>query len=170
MPGGVRLVSSEGDIPTVRLSAAKRRHIVSAYATVCGMLRQMEEAAGEGRSPTGMGAPLSPLPAEQAEAVLAPLRDLKGRLRQIAAELAPDELAEFERPQHPNNTWVWLSNLADRIRVSVDDLQPARVRKYGKLAHDEEALLQAVHRDLSRFVTAARDGLDAALGPTDGRP
>lgn len=153
----------------MRLSAAKRRHIVSAYATVCGMLRQMEEAAGEGRSPTGVGAPLSPLPEGQAEIVLAPMRGLKERLRQIAVELAPDELAQFERPQCPKNTWVWLSNLADRIRVSVDDLQPARVRKYGKLGHDEEALLEAVHRDLSRFVRASRDGLDAALGPTDGR-
>jgi hypothetical protein len=145
------------------LSAAKRRHLVSAYATVSHMLQQMEEAARDGRSPTGVGAPLTPLPEAQAEAIVAPVRQVKHLLRQAAMELAPLELAELERPQSLNNTLVWLSNLLDGVRVSADDLHPRKVRKYGELGPAEEAMLGAVHRELLQEVQLARDVLDALV-------
>lgn len=154
---------------TAKASTQKRRHLVSAYATVCHLLRQMEEAVRDGRSPTGVGAPLTPLSPAQAEPVLAPVRELKDRLHQIAQELAPRELADLERPQSLNNTLVQLSNLLDHIRISVDDLHPRRVRKYGAVGSDEEALLGLLHEELFRQVQASRNCLDTLL-PADGRP
>ena len=141
------------------LNAAMRRHLVSAYITVNHLLRQMEEGAAEGRSPTGVGSPLTPLEAARAEPVLAPLREVRARLRELAAELAPRELAAFEQPQTPNNTLVWMSNLLDRIRGAVDGLAPGRMRKYGGLTDEQRARQQAMHEELSALVASAREAL-----------
>ena len=154
---------------SVRLSSAKRRHLVATYATVSHMLRQMEEAAHDGRCPTGVGAPLTPLPSGQAEPVLAPVRRLCDRLRELARELAPRELSHFERSQSLNNTVVWLSNLLDHVRISVDDLHSRKMRKYGEVGADEGALLESLHSELFGEVQAARHYLDAMLH-VDGRP
>jgi hypothetical protein len=155
-----------------KLNAVKRRHLVSAYAAVRHMCLQMEEAARDGRSPTGVGAPLSPLLAEQTEAILAPVRTVRDRLHAAAQGLAPKELAYLERPQSTTNTVVWLSNLLDRVRVAVDDLQPSRLRRYGAVEAEEKALFEALHEELSAKIVAARRGVDrlnrADKAPADG--
>ena len=151
------------DVQTVEFSAAKRRHLVSIYARVRYALAQMQEASREGRSPTGVGPPLTPLATEQADEILAPLRDLEHRLRKITHELAPRELAALERPQPLNNTLVWLSNLLDHIRISVDGLQPQRMKKYGRQSAEEADALSAIHAELFRRIEQARDSLDARM-------
>lgn len=151
--------SGEGEGAAPVLSSAMRRHLVAAYITVTHLLRQMEEGAAEGRSPTGVGSPLTPLETAQAEPVLAPLGEVRARLRALASELAPRELAAFERPQPLNNTLVWMSNLLDRIRGAVDGLAPGKMRKYGRLTDEQRARQQAVHEELSALVQAAREAL-----------
>lgn len=150
----------------MKLSTGKRRHLISAYATVSHLLLQMEEAALEGRSPTGVGPPLTPLPRNEADAVLAPLRNLKARLREVAQTLAPVELAELEQRQSVSNSVVWLSNLLDHIRIAVDGLEPRRVRKYGELDPEEKELFEGLHTELFEHVGISRSSLDELLQAT----
>jgi len=152
------------------LSAARRRHIVSTYATVAYALQQMEEAARDGRSPTGLGAPLTPLTEQDSEPILAPVREIGRRLRQIAAELAPRELMELERPQGLTNALVWQSNLLDRIRVAIDGLHPARLAKRGAPAADEILAFEAIHKELYRAVELSRRALDAQMRGLERNP
>lgn len=145
------------------LSDGQRRHLVSAYATVGHLLLQLEEAGSEGRSPTGVGSPLTPLSAEEMREVTEPLRALRARLREAAALLAPDELAAFERPQSAHNTRVWLSNLLEKIRWAVDSLGPRPMRKYGPVTEAEEQAAADLHGELAGYVREARRALDARL-------
>jgi len=142
------------------LNSGQRRHLISAYATVSHLLRQMEEAGAEGRSPTGVGSPLTPLAPEEVEAVCAPLRRLRRRLREQAAALAAKELAAFERPQSPSNTRVWMSNLLEKMRASVDSLHPDQMRKYGLQEAGHEESLAALHGELTARVRQARAALE----------
>lgn len=142
------------------LNGAQRQHLVSAYVTVCHLLLQMEEAGFEGRSPTGVGSPLTPLPEDVVESVCGPLRALRQRLREQVVSMAPQELEEFERPQSVGNTVIWLSNLHDRIRGAVDSLQPGKMRKYGREMGDDEQLLAALHGELTQMLKQARTALD----------
>ncbi|NPV48959.1 MAG: hypothetical protein HPY69_18615 [Armatimonadetes bacterium] len=144
------------------LSSGQRRHLVSAYATFGHMLRQMEEAALEGRSPTGVGSPLTPLPAEEVAAVCGPLQRLQECLREAVAELAPDELADFERAQGPHNTRVWLSNLLEKARAAIDSLHPDRMRRYGQPTDDQKQLL-SLHQEMLSLMAEARAALEAQV-------
>lgn len=147
------------------LSSGQRRHLVSAYVTFGHILHQMEEAAAEGRSPTGVGSPLTPLPTEETASICEPLRGLRHRLREAVAELAPEELADFERAQGPHNTRVWLSNLLEKARVAIDSLHPDRVRRYGPETEDQQRRLLALHREMLNYVQQARTALDERMGP-----
>lgn len=144
------------------LSSGQRRHLVSAYATFGHMLQQMEEAALEGRSPTGVGSPLTPLPAGEVAAVCGPLQRLHERLRETVAQLAPEELADFERAQGPHNTRVWLSNLLEKARATVDSLHPDRMRRYGQATDGQQRLL-ALHQEMLSLINEARAALDAQV-------
>ncbi len=135
--------------------------MISAYATVSHLLRQMEEAGGEGRSPTGVGAPLTPLPPDELAVICEPLRALRTRLHAYAAELAPDELAALERPQGRLNTRVWLSNLLEKIRYAVDSLRPDQMRKYGARGETQNSdALATLHDEMLECVVQARQALD----------
>lgn len=150
-----------------KLSAAKRRHIVAAYVNICDALRRLEEAALEGRSPTGTGAPLTPLPHDRATELLRPLCRLREQMRQHVAELAPAELAEVETAQSPANTLVWVANLLDVVREAVDGVQPSKVRKYGPCNDQEKHSLEAIHRKLSEYVSEARCTLERLDGDAE---
>lgn len=145
----------------MRLNATRRRSLVSAYATVRHLLRQMEEAAGSGRSPSGVGSPLTPLPPDLSEAVIVPLRQLESRLHEAAQRLAPAELAAFEQPQGTGSTLVWVSNLLERIRYVVDDLHPSRQQRYGSVEDDEGQTLGVLHEELASLISASREVLNA---------
>lgn len=145
----------------LELQGAKRRHLLSAYAHLAHALRQMAEAA-EGRSPTGVGPPLTPLDPDVVEPILAPLRSLKARFRSVVAQLAPAELAAFEASQPRHNTFVWLANLLDAIRMAVDGIQPSRMGRYGRGTSEEQAALAVLHEELSRKLRRARAALEQA--------
>ena len=138
------------------LSSGQRRHLISAYATVSHLLLQMQEAGSEGRSPTGVGSPLTPLPADELDAICAPLRELQARLREAAAELAPVELAAFERAQSAHVTRVWMSNLLEKLREAVDGLKPRKMRSYGEWTEADEQSAADLHAELSEKIGQAR--------------
>ncbi|MFQ6099009.1 MAG: hypothetical protein ACE5O2_14865 [Armatimonadota bacterium] len=144
-----------------KLTEAQRRHLISSYARICHALRQMEEAAAEGRSPTGVGAPLSPLPDARAEPILTPLRRLKDELGEFASEVASEELRAFQTPQPPDNTLVWLSNLLEAIREAVQTLGPRDMHNYGPLSGPAEEALSRLERRLSRRIETARGSMEA---------
>jgi hypothetical protein len=121
----------------------------------------MEEAATEGRLPTGVGSPLTRLSPLEVEAIFGSLRRLESRLRRKAATLAPEELAAFEEPQSTHNTRVWLSNLLDKLGAAVDALQPDQMRKYGPTGDDAE--FASLHSKLSAEVQKAREQLEVEL-------
>ena len=143
------------------LNSGQRRHLISTYASVTHLIRLMEEAATEGRSPTGVGSPLTRLSPLEVEAIFGSLRRLETKLRREAATLAPEELAAFEEPQSTHNTRVWLSNLLDKIGAAVDSLQPDQMRKYGPT--DDDARLASLHSKLSAEVQTAREQLEVEL-------
>jgi hypothetical protein len=145
------------------LTSGQRRHLISTYASVSHMLRQMEEAATEGRSPTGVGSPLTRLSPLEVEAIFGSLRRLETKLKREARALAPEELAAFEEPQSTHNTRVWLSNLLEKVRQAVDSLQPDQMRKYGSTDDSDGAKLASLHSKLSAEVQTAREQLDAEL-------
>lgn len=145
------------------LSSGQRRHLISAYATVHHLLRQMEEAATQGRSPTGVGPPLTPLPLEEVDAICGPLRELLTTLHERAEELAPRELAAFQRPQSAHNTRIWLSNLLEKIRAAVDGLQASQMRKYGRATEETDRAMNELHAQLDSKVQEARGALDDSV-------
>ena len=142
------------------LSSGQRRHLISAYATISHLLLQMEEAGGQGRSPTGVGSPLSPLAPEEVRAVCAPLQELRQHLREYAVREAPEELAAFERPQDTPNTRVWLSNLLAKLQQAVDTLRPRGMRRYGRATSEDEEGLVALHANMAEQIGRARAVLD----------
>lgn len=109
----------------------------------------------EGESPTGYGAPLTPLPPEEAQAILAPIDRFLERLRDFVAELAPAELATQEAVQPPENTRVWASNLIERLRQIADDLAPGRLRRYGFRSPEELEAAERLRQDLHALVASA---------------
>jgi len=151
----------------MELNSGQRRHVISTYATISHLLRQMEEAATEGRSPTGVGSPLTRLSPLEVEAIFGSLRRLETKLRREAARLAPEELAAFEEPQSTRNTRVWLSNLLEKVRQAVDSLQPGQMRKYGPTDDSDDAELASLHGKLSVEVQTARDQLEVELRDPD---
>lgn len=146
------------------LSSGQRRHLISAYATISHLLTQMEEAASEGRSPTGVGAPLTPLAPDEVEEICGPVRELRDRLRERADALAPEELAAFEREQSERNTYIWLSNLLGKVREAADGLTPRRMRSYGSSWNDDdEQAAAALHAELLDIIREARRALDGRM-------
>ena len=143
----------------MELDAGKRRHLVSAYAAVCHLLRQIDEAAREGRSPTGVGPPLTPLRAEDCDSVTAPLHELAAELRSVVARVAPAELRELESLQPQGNTAVWIANLLDHIRETVDGLRSSRMRKYGRLEARSATELDGLHERLARLISDCEGAL-----------
>ena len=140
------------------LRRQQRRHLLSLYLAACHYARQLEGALQAGTSPTGFGSPLTPLPPDQAEAVLGPIREYVQELRQFVSEHAPEELAAHEQVQPASNTAVWSSNLLERMRQIADEFAPDRLRRYGETALPLPEL-QRLQRDLLETVARARQGL-----------
>jgi hypothetical protein len=136
----------------------QRRHLLSLYLVARDYAQQLEGAVRTGKSPTGFGAPLTPLPPDTADEVLAPMHDFMERLRNFVQQHAPEELAAHEQVQPAGNTAVWASNLVERMRQVAEELAPERLRGYGETALPL-AELNELKRDLLEAVARARHGL-----------
>lgn len=140
------------------LRRQQRRHLVSLYLAACDYARQLEGAIREGRSPTGFGSPLSPLPPEQADAVLGPVGDFLQQLREFVEAHAPEELRSHELVQAESNTSVWASNLLERLRQLAEELGPERLNRYGQTTLPLAELEKRKH-DLLEAIGRARQEL-----------
>ena len=149
-------------LPTAReagelLERQRRQHLLALYVSAADYAHQLEGALLLGRSPTGYGSPLTPLAPEVAEEMLAPVREYLARMRDLVSRYAPDELAAHEAVQPAENTFVWASNLLERLRQLGDDFSPRRMRRYGGSPGDPKEL-SALQEELVALVAAARDG------------
>ncbi len=151
--------TTAGEDSTDLLGRQQRRHLLALYIAACNYARQLEGALLLGTSPTGYGAPLTPLSADEAEAVLAPVRDSLAQMRHFLAQYAPRELAEHETLQPRNNTVVWASNLLERLRQIAESLSPRRLRRYGEAVPRLEPSAQDLRRELLAALAEARRSL-----------
>jgi len=138
------------------LAGQRRRHLVAQLMTAQRWARALEGALTRGDSPTGYGRPLTPMPLETAQALLQPVQDAIVRLREFVAEQAPEELAQAERPQPPQQTSVWARNLLERIADTIEGLtEELSTAESGVLVAAAARLAEDVHPLLDR----ARDRL-----------
>ncbi|MCD6350555.1 MAG: hypothetical protein J7M26_00440 [Armatimonadetes bacterium] len=152
------------DLPTSQdaaklLARQQRQHFLALYIAARDYARQLEEAVLSGKSPTGYGAALTPLPPEQAEAVLGPVREYLEALREFVRLAAPEDLAEFEGQQSATSTAVWASNLLERLRYVADDLAPQRLKKYGAPRGEVQQRAEKLRRELIELLNTARSAL-----------
>lgn len=145
------------------LSSGQRRHLVSVYATARHYLQLMEDAVAAGRSPSGVGAALTVLDQATADRMLEPVRELCGRLRLMAQELAPQELQELESPQPRAQTLLWMSNLLQRVRSCVESIGPRRMKRYGELGESLGSRLAEAEHDLLALVARADRAVQEAV-------
>lgn len=120
----------------------QQTHLLSSFLTMEEYVGDVEKVALQGRSPSGSGPPLTPLPPAQWKALEEPLQALLGSARAALEELAPEVLRQQEQVAGPARTWQWLQVLLGRLEEIIDDLDPERLgRKYGGLPPDEAARL-----------------------------
>ncbi|MGC9317030.1 MAG: hypothetical protein ACP5KN_03210 [Armatimonadota bacterium] len=126
----------------------KRRHLVAQLMTARRWARQLEQVLLKGTSPTGYSSPLTPLPRDQAERVLRPVRTLIEHLRDFVAEHAPEELAEAERRRSRAETRLWARNLLEQLRDTLDELtmELSGEDRAEQVQQDAKALRRRVRR------------------------
>lgn len=114
------------------LANQRRRHLVAQLMTARRLARQLEALVVRGTSPTGYGAPLEPLPPDEATNVLEPVKRLLERWRQLAAEHSADELEAVDLPRPVSQTRRWartlLRNLGDLVSETAHDAWAAEQR------------------------------------------
>jgi len=144
----------------------QQSHLLSSYLTMEEYIGDLEKVAVQGRSPSGSGPPLTPLPPEQWAALEEPLRALLDSARAALEELAPEALRRQEQVAGPARTRQWVQVLLGRLEEVIDDLEPDRLgRKYGDLPPEEAARLRAHQQRMKKGVGQARRMLGKALTP-----
>jgi len=95
----------------------------------------MEEIAVSGKSPSGVGQALSPLPPEAWQRIVAPLERIRRECESLAESLSPVELHEHRRKAALRKTLTWLSVMVGRIEEALEELRPEVMeRRFGPLA------------------------------------
>ena len=147
------------------LARQQRQHLLALYITACNHARKLRRVVLEGESPTGYGSPLTPLPRDEAEAILRPIEEFLRRLRTFVAERAPEELAAHEAIQPPENTRVWASNLIERLRQTADDLAPHRLKRYGVSSPEDLDTADTLRRQLTDLTARATKAIGMEESP-----
>ncbi len=142
------------------LARQQREHLLALYITACNQVRKLRRLVLEGESPTGYGSPLTPLPPDEAEAILRPAEEYLDRLREFVAERAPEELAAHEAVQPEQNTRVWAANLIERLRQTADELSERRMKRYGVGSPDNIGQAEALRQQLLALVAQAVDAIE----------
>lgn len=138
----------------------QQSHLLSSYLTMEEYVGDLEKVAVQGKSPSGSGPPLTPLPPEQWAALEEPLQALLDSARAALEELAPEALAQQEQAAGPARTRQWVQVLLGRLEEVIDDLEPERLgRKYGDLPPDEAARLRVHQQQMKRAVQRAARAL-----------
>jgi len=121
----------------------QRDHLLSVYRTLKRLVEEIEDVAVRGRSPSGSGPALPPLPPSEWTALQEDLQRLLGQVRALVADLAPEELQEFEQPQSLDRARSWIAILLGRIGELFDDLEPRNIaRRFGEIPPEEAAIME----------------------------
>jgi hypothetical protein len=93
---------------------------------------------------------------------MAPVRAYLQALRSFVALYAGEELAQHEKPQPRSSTWVWASNLLERLRQIADDFAPRRLRRYGIAGEEATRPFEELREKLLAAIAGARQALPGA--------
>jgi hypothetical protein len=131
-----------------------KSHLLSAYTAALQRIEEIRRVAMRGESPSGT--PLTPLPGEECQQLLALLNLVSGQLHQALAAVLPD-LEGGGSPAPLSATRMWVNILLRGLHASLADLQPERIsRRYGALDQAAAAALgpavSALLQELSRAI------------------
>jgi len=119
-----------------------RAHVISTFLTVSRYVEEMEEIATEGKSPSGVGQALSPLPPHAWHAIRASLDRMLRECELIAEAVTPAELEQHRTAAPLCATVTWLSVMLGRIEEALEELRPEVMeRKFGKLPEETRRIL-----------------------------
>ena len=142
------------------LSRAQKTQLLTARDLVQQYRREMEDLVRHGRPPAGSSARLRPLPPAEADALLAPLRQLQHRLDEAVQALTGEDPQRGRRMEPLHTTRLWARNVADRLRDAVDALEPGHLAtRYGRVSEADAAVLARLHQRLSELLAEARTAL-----------
>jgi hypothetical protein len=118
-----------------------KNHLVSGYVMLRKSVNEIRALICEGRTPTGTSAPLTPLPKEIQDAILAALNEILSKFEALAQRYAADELIKLTKRETLSVTKMWASVLLSQLRDDIADLHPGRFeRKFGEFDSEEERI------------------------------
>lgn len=116
-----------------------KNHLISGYVTLRKSVNEIRALICEGRTSTGTSAPLTPLPKEITDTILAALDEIVSQFEALAREYAADELTTRSKKQPISATKMWTGVLLGRLRDNMADLHPEKFeRKFGEFDSQEE--------------------------------
>lgn len=136
-----------------------KNHLVSGYVNLRKQVQEIRSLICEGRTPTGTSAPLTPLPKEIQDAILAALDEVASQFEALAQRYAADELTILAKKQPVSVTKMWASVLLSQLRDDMADLHPERFeRKFGEFGSQEERIhiRETIESILGRLEEARR--------------
>lgn len=139
------------------MTEGHRARLIASLASLEDTIASIAAVARDGRSPTS-GSKLTPLPAEEWEALSAILERARKRLTQAVEALAPSFLAERSTPESLSGTLFRLAILLRTLEEeTVDELRPNRMTaRYGPLSSDEQQAFRTLTEGLSADLREAR--------------
>lgn len=147
------------------LANQRRRHLVVQLMTARRWVMQLEDLLIDGVSPTGYGASLTPLSAEEAQRVLDPVKHLLERWRQLALEHAAEQLEAVDHRRQIGETKRWARLLLRKLEDLVDEtVADASTADGTSRLHEEAAEFGQEARDLIRNARQALEGREARSG------
>jgi hypothetical protein len=142
------------------LNEGHQRRLAASLEAMDGFIRQMKQAAMEGRSPSGRK--LTPLEADEWDTLAAPLQQINDGLRQIVQTFAPELLAARDTVEGRGATYRWLALLLLQLESDViDPLKGASMGRYGKLSESERDAMEGLTAEMRERLAEARSHLAA---------
>ncbi len=136
-----------------------KNHLVSGYVTLQKFVQEIRALIYEGRTPTGTSTPLTPLPKEIQDAILAALDEVVFQFEALAQRYVADELTARAKKQRVSATQMWASVLLGQLRDNMADLHPERFeRQFGEFDSQEERehLQEVIERILRKLEETQR--------------
>jgi hypothetical protein len=146
-----------------------QRHVSASLSAIEEVVRQMERAGQEGKSPVGRQA-LTPLDPKEWAAMAAVLARIQERLQAAVHRLAPELPARRDTVEGRTATLYWLSVLLLHLDEEViADLDPSRTEpRFGPLEGEERVGLSELVKDLHSDVFLIRAHIERLRGEKGG--
>jgi hypothetical protein len=148
------------------MESQHRSRIISTFINVSRCIQEMEEIAIEGKSSSGGGQALSPLPIEWWKRIRVHLDCVLCECESLAESLSPVELNEHRTRAGISSTLIWLSVILGRVEEALRDICPETMEpKFGAISGEaRETLTQGTTHALSAAFEA-RQALQTLLTP-----